>query len=138
MSKLFIRDLATYSASASANSENQFNTALQIIRDVINRTGSPENAILELHRQFDEMFDPAFTSDSIESMMHQEEIKMNLIKAWKHYDKVKGTDYAFVFQYSTSESLCEPRSQKQIERVKKFKTFCWYAIAIIIYATLFG
>ncbi|ULJ65493.1 hypothetical protein [Wielerella bovis] len=135
---LFVRDLAAYSTAANANAENQLDMALNLIREVIKRTGSPENAILEIHRQMEEWFDPAFTSDSVESLMHQEEVKMNLVKAWQHYDKVKGTDYAFVFKYSTSESLCEPRSKKQIEKAKKFKTFCWYAIAFIIYAILFG
>ncbi|MCG7656950.1 hypothetical protein [Wielerella bovis] len=135
---LFVRDLAAYSTAANANVENQLDMALNLIREVIKRTGSPENAILEIHRQMEEWFDPAFTSNSFESSLHQAEVKTNLVKAWQHYDKVKGTDYAFVFQYSTSESLCEPRSKKQIERAKKLKTFFWYAVALIIYGIFFG
>ena len=108
----FIHDLAFWASAAAENDNQNFQDALNFLRDAMEDTDNPEQAMMLVHARLDSMFDPSFTSP----MSNEIEFRTYIARAWTHYDKINGTDYAPRFQLSSATHAC---TSEELQLTKK-------------------
>lgn len=129
----FIRDLAYWASATAENDDANLQDALNFLRDAMRDTDNPEQAMMLVHTRINSMFDPSFTSP----MSNEIEFRTYIERAWMHYDRVNGTDYAPRFKLSSATHACTSEqlqlTKKQSQRRLWFSFLFWCITFILSY-----